>query len=244
MVRDLPDTQVMARGDGELITALETKTNKIEEQLKAVTSEQKTTAVAIQQLHNDQTQMNDQIGELGARTEELGARTEERFDKLEAHMKEIADLAIVLKNSIKNQKKPIVGDGPVTSKPKGSSSRATLLTEEEAEGPEPLRAWVKKVELPTFEGNNPLGWISRAEKFFQVQKVQDQERMRLAYICMEGDANHWFQFWADKVEEPTWDEFVKALIERFDDCAHGSVYERLSSITQKGSVAEFFANLR
>ena len=26
--------------------------------------------------------------------------------------------------------------------------------------------WMKKVELPTLEGSDPMGWISRAEKFF------------------------------------------------------------------------------
>jgi len=31
------------------------------------------------------------------------------------------------------------------------------------------RPWMKRVELPTFEGRDPLGWISRAEKFFEVQ---------------------------------------------------------------------------
>lgn len=84
---------------------------------------------------------------------------------------------------------------------------------ENEETSEPLRAWVKKVEQPTFEGNDPLGWILRAMKFFEVQKVQEFERMNLAFICMEGEANHWFQFWKAKIDEPTWEEFVTALVE-------------------------------
>lgn len=36
------------------------------------------------------------------------------------------------------------------------------------EGP---ASWKKRVELPAFEGGDPLIWISRAKKFFEVQKV-------------------------------------------------------------------------
>lgn len=31
--------------------------------------------------------------------------------------------------------------------------------------------WIKKVELPIFEGIDPIGWIARAEKFFEIQQI-------------------------------------------------------------------------
>lgn len=30
------------------------------------------------------------------------------------------------------------------------------------------RSWMKRVELPTFESNDPTGWNGRAEKFFEL----------------------------------------------------------------------------
>ncbi|WVZ02191.1 hypothetical protein V8G54_022997 [Vigna mungo] len=36
------------------------------------------------------------------------------------------------------------------------------------------------------EDMDPLGWISHAEKFFDTKNVTEKERLRLAYICMEG----------------------------------------------------------
>lgn len=33
------------------------------------------------------------------------------------------------------------------------------------------RNWMKRVELHTFEGTDPMGWIVRAEKFFEIQNV-------------------------------------------------------------------------
>lgn len=70
--------------------------------------------------------------------------------------------------------------------------------EEEVEGRrlndgETHRSWMK-VELPTFEGSDPLGWVARAERFFKVQQIKPTEKLRLAFISMEGKAV-WFQFW-------------------------------------------------
>lgn len=51
-------------------------------------------------------------------------------------------------------------------------------------------SWMKKKELPTFEGSDPLGWVARVEKFFEVQQVKPSAKLRLAFISMV----HWFQF--------------------------------------------------
>ncbi|MCH92916.1 retrotransposon gag protein, partial [Trifolium medium] len=49
-----------------------------------------------------------------------------------------------------------------------------------------FRHAVKKVELPTFNGEDPAGWISRAEIYFSVQETTPEVKVRLAQICMEG----------------------------------------------------------
>lgn len=54
---------------------------------------------------------------------------------------------------------------------------------------------MKCVELPTFEGTYPMGWIAKAKKFFYLQNVTKKEKMKLVYICMEGGASYWFRFW-------------------------------------------------
>ncbi|WVZ05230.1 hypothetical protein V8G54_018576, partial [Vigna mungo] len=59
-----------------------------------------------------------------------------------------------------------------------------------------------KVELPSFEGRNPIGWISRAEIFFEIQEVSLRERIKSPFINMEGGANHWFRFWRKKTKNP------------------------------------------
>lgn len=65
----------------------------------------------------------------------------------------------------------------------------------EAEAHEPElegtpREWAKKVELPWFEGSDPLEWVAWAEKFFEVQQVKPTKKVRLAFISMDNNVVH------------------------------------------------------
>nr|KYP39247.1 Transposon Ty3-G Gag-Pol polyprotein [Cajanus cajan] len=102
-----------------------------------------------------------------------------------------------------------------------------------------MRSWLKKVVLPTFEGNDPLGWLARAERFFEVHQVKPSERLRIAFISMEGKACHWFQYWRNQAKHPSWDEFTRALLKRYGENGRGTVYERLAAIRQTGSVEDY-----
>lgn len=54
---------------------------------------------------------------------------------------------------------------------------------------EEQESWRKRVELPTFDGDEPLSWLNRAERFFDIQKVmRDEDKVEIAYVSMEGSA--------------------------------------------------------
>lgn len=62
------------------------------------------------------------------------------------------------------------------------------------------RLSVKKVELPGFTGTDPVGWISRAETYFEVHNTSDELKIKLARLCMEGHTIHWFNLILDSEE--------------------------------------------
>ncbi|KOM40257.1 hypothetical protein LR48_Vigan04g045500 [Vigna angularis] len=99
--------------------------------------------------------------------------------------------------------------------------------------------WRKRVELPVFEGGEPWNWISRAEKFFEVQKVEEEEKLQLAFISMEGYAESWFRFWREKTKNYSWEGLKRALGIRFGGGTRGTVYEKLSVIKQTGAVEDY-----
>lgn len=95
------------------------------------------------------------------------------------------------------------------------------------------------MELPTFEGPNPLNWINRAETFFEIQKVTKAEKVELAYIRMEGSAGYWFKFWKEKARDRSWEGLKEAMVIRFKGRNRGGIFERMAAIKQMGTVEEY-----
>jgi hypothetical protein len=98
---------------------------------------------------------------------------------------------------------------------------------------------VKKVELPMFDGDDPAGWISRAEVYFWVQGTTPKVKVCLAQLCMEGATIHFFNSLINDEEGLTWEQLKHALLERYGGHGDGDVYEQLTALKQKGSVDDY-----
>ncbi|MCI13498.1 retrotransposon gag protein, partial [Trifolium medium] len=99
-----------------------------------------------------------------------------------------------------------------------------------------------KVELPTFDGEDPAGWISRAEVYFRVQDTRSEVKVNLAQLCMEGPTIHFFNSLINEDEDLTWEQLKEALLERYGGHGEGDVYEQLTELRQKGSVDEYITD--
>nr|KYP39109.1 hypothetical protein KK1_039592 [Cajanus cajan] len=89
-----------------------------------------------------------------------------------------------------------------------STTKPSLTDNDGKDEDATTHSWLKKVVLPTFEGSDPLGWLARAEKFFEVHQVKSSERLRVAFISMEGKACQWFQYWRNQAKHPSWEDFT------------------------------------
>lgn len=49
------------------------------------------------------------------------------------------------------------------------------------------------LEMPVFEGDNPYGWVFRAEMYFSVNQLMDVEKLNSMTLYFEGVALSWFQ---------------------------------------------------
>jgi len=50
----------------------------------------------------------------------------------------------------------------------------------------------RKLEMPLFEGENPDEWIFRAERYFAVNQLADEEKIESAVLYFEAAALAWF----------------------------------------------------
>lgn len=119
---------------------------------------------------------------------------ENRVSSLEQKMAELKTDMVYIKEMLemKTKKRPSVVEDHLVNKNDKSSEDEMEGGDTEGEENMASRSWTKKVEVPTFEGNGPLGWLAGAEKFFEVQQIKSSEKLRLAFVSMEGNAVHWF----------------------------------------------------
>ncbi|KAK3027304.1 hypothetical protein RJ639_041125 [Escallonia herrerae] len=70
---------------------------------------------------------------------------------------------------------------------------------------------IPKLMFPSFDGNDPRGWINKSHKYFQFQPMNDYLKVSLAAIHLEGEANDWFQAYQVGRGVITWPELIKDL---------------------------------
>ena len=75
-----------------------------------------------------------------------------------------------------------------------------------------FRQSLKKVELPMFNGEDPAGWITRAEIYFRVHKTSEEVKVNLAQLCMENGTIHFFNALLSDYEEVTWGNLKHELL--------------------------------
>ncbi|KAL5582270.1 hypothetical protein UlMin_014712 [Ulmus minor] len=99
----------------------------------------------------------------------------------------------------------------------------------------------KKLELPLFEGDDPFGWLFRADRYFAVNGIAEGEKVYAASVCLEGPALNWFQWVDSQTPFRSWRDFRAAVLQRFGRAQEGDPTEQLLGIKQVSSVADYRA---
>ncbi|GJT27690.1 hypothetical protein Tco_0907965 [Tanacetum coccineum] len=74
---------------------------------------------------------------------------------------------------------------------------------------------MRKLKMPAFEGEDAYGWIYRVERYFEIQGLPQQEQLRVAVLCMEGEALSWYRWSEGRTPFHSWDGFKRRLLIRF-----------------------------
>ncbi|KAJ9546382.1 hypothetical protein OSB04_018925 [Centaurea solstitialis] len=90
----------------------------------------------------------------------------------------------------------------------------------------------RKLEIPSFDGTDLDGWILRAERYFALNKLNQEERIDVSFIAFEGDALNWFQ-WENKRRPITkWEDLKSLLLRQLRSLASGSLCEQFLAVKQ------------
>jgi len=65
-----------------------------------------------------------------------------------------------------------------------------------------------KLDVPRFDGSDPLGWIFKINQFFEYHGTPKQEHLTLASFYMDGRALAWFQWMTSNGHFTSWPVFL------------------------------------
>ena len=96
-----------------------------------------------------------------------------------------------------------------------------------------------KLSFPRFDGNDPTGWVYKAEQYFDFKDITPTQQVQLASFHLDGIALQWHR-WLNKFRGPlTWSEFVKAVLLRFGPTEYEDPSESLTRLRQTTTVAAY-----
>ncbi|KAI4318180.1 hypothetical protein L6164_025983 [Bauhinia variegata] len=105
--------------------------------------------------------------------------------------------------------------------------------------PYPFTSTHMKLELPKFDGSEPLGWIFKITQFFEYHKTPVEQRLKLASFAMEGDALAWYQWMFSNGQLLSWEIFLRALELRFAPSDFEDPIGTLFKLTQTSTVMNY-----
>lgn len=97
----------------------------------------------------------------------------------------------------------------------------------------------KKLDLPTFDGQNPNGWILVAERFFKFYRLSEEVEPEASVVALNGDALFWFQWGNRRHPIRRWEKLKGMLLRQFRSTFPGTLHEQWLDHRQWEGVVEY-----
>ncbi|XP_026459221.1 uncharacterized protein LOC113359864 [Papaver somniferum] len=101
-----------------------------------------------------------------------------------------------------------------------------------------IRAGTISLKFPTFDGDDPDGWIFSTDQYFNLHVVADNMKLVIASAHLKGDANAWYRWKRTTMTVNTCLEFCSLVRARFSETKFVDARMAVSMIKQKGTVRE------
>eukprot|EP00253_Pinus_taeda_P007924 PITA_07924 len=89
-----------------------------------------------------------------------------------------------------------------------------------------------------FDGKDLATWILQMEQFFDLNNVQNTQKVRMATLYLEPNQFVWYQWLCSRKQFITWAIFTEELMAHYEDTKSNTFFRQLISLKQKGSIME------
>ena len=98
-----------------------------------------------------------------------------------------------------------------------------------------------KLEVPRFNGIDPLGWIFKINQFFEYHSTPEIERLTISSFYMEGRGLAWFQWMTNNSQLTSWPTFLQVLQTCFAPSQYKDPIGALFKLTQRSIVNAYLS---
>ena len=96
-----------------------------------------------------------------------------------------------------------------------------------------------KLDVPQFDGHDPLGWIFKISQFFDYQGTPEEDRITIASFYLDSAALSWFQWMYRNGFITSWQALLQAIETRFAPSIYDDPRGALFKLVQRGSITEY-----
>ena len=99
-----------------------------------------------------------------------------------------------------------------------------------------------KLEFPLFDGMNPRNWVKKCAKYFNLYKIPDDQKVDLASMYLQREAEIWFSSYILERRHVVWDDFTVDLYARFRGDMGREVVEEFNKLQQSRGLDDYLEN--
>ncbi|XP_071704201.1 uncharacterized protein [Rutidosis leptorrhynchoides] len=97
-----------------------------------------------------------------------------------------------------------------------------------------------KLEFPKFNGDDVRGWLYKSQQFFSVDRIEEDEKVRISSIHLQDKALNWHQNYVRiHGEDIDWTTYAEAIQKRFGSVIDDPLSE-LKNLKQTGTVQSYY----
>jgi len=188
-------------------------------------------------LVDQQNKWQEQLGEQNRKTDQISVQIETLSNQFQAFLSHH-----MTGKEVGSTSKGIL-QTPARGSPEGLLSRGKgLARRDPTYGQEQQRvvynAALPRMDLTTFQGDNPRGWLRRCKKFFKLNSTPLQQWVEIGSLYLEGKVEIWFEGYMCWVEVSLeWEEFSRVICSRFG--SREDIVEEFNKLTQEGGIEEY-----
>lgn len=148
--------------------------------------------------------------------------------------KGIEELRLMLAALLRNLQEGGGGPSHTTTENRGQNFQAEYQL--------PIKCSTSRVSFPHFSGDDLRGWVCRCDQFFEVDETPSFAKVKIAAIHLQGKALRWHQTYMKyriTGDVPSWEEYVRALNDRFGSMLYEDPMSELVNLKQTSSVQNY-----